>query len=237
MVSFSTEVSNAQPTLPGPSVTCRAPGIFLVVLGAAALVPPPAEARPPLLTVPLELSVARCDGSPVKPRVWIEAQLRSANRVLAPHRIKLTLQPRSFAPTRCDLETRAHRNALARHLTGRAVVPVLLLRRIRDLDVRSYYLMGVHWRYSGRQQRHRKRRWVMLTARARPPVLAHELCHYFGLRHDPAGGNLMTPGPSSPLWRRPGKKPRPFAPLLTRRQARKLRRAVRRFLASARRKN
>jgi hypothetical protein len=78
--------------------------------------------------------------------------------------------------------------------------------------------MGVHWRAG-------TRRWVFLTARARPPVLAHELGHFFGLPHDPAGGNLMTPGPSSPRWRS-ATPPRPFAPLLTPAQVRRLRAGV-----------
>jgi hypothetical protein len=43
-----------------------------------------------------------------------------------------------------------------------------------------------HWRAGNRD-------WVFLTARAHGPALAHELCHHFGLRHDPRGGTLMTP--------------------------------------------
>jgi hypothetical protein len=90
--------------------------------------------------------------------------------------------------------------------------------------------MGVHWRYSGPVPEHEKKRWVFLTARARPPVLAHELCHFFGLRHDPAGGNLMAPGPSAPVWRRKGPKPKRFKPVLTPRQSRRLRRGIRHWL-------
>ena len=133
-------------------------------------------------------------------------------------------------PARCELLTRAHRHAMAIHARTDQVT-VLVMKRVRDVDVLDYDLMGVHWRYRGKEAKLAGRRWVFLTARARPPVLAHELCHFLGLPHDPGGGNLMTPGPSAPIWKDAARvKPRPFAPILTRRQARRLRRNLRRWL-------
>jgi hypothetical protein len=110
-------------------------------------------------------------------------------------------------------------------------VTVLVLPRVRDIDTPSYNLMGVHWRYQGKDPKLRGRRWVFLTARGKPPVLAHELGHYFGLRHDPRGGNLMTPGPSDPIWHNKGAtKPKPFKPIFVRWQQRVIRRSVRKLL-------
>jgi hypothetical protein len=171
-------------------------------------------AAPPALTVPLRIRVADC-GGPTRPAGWVTEQVEAARAVLAPHGIALTVDQVSFAPPICEVLTEADRDRFAAAVPDERVVTVLVLPRVRDLAVTTYDLMGVHWRGGGR-------RWIFLTARARPPVLAHELCHFFGLPHDPAGGNLMAPGPSSP--RRPST--RPFAPVLTPVQARRVRAGI-----------
>jgi hypothetical protein len=169
------------------------------------------------LPVALTIRVADC-GGPTRPPEWVTAQVEAARALLAPHGIALTARTETFTPPACQALTRADRDRFAGSVGATGSVTVLVLPRVRDLDVPSYDLMGVHWRTGAR-------RWVFLTARARPPVLAHELCHFFGLPHDPAGGNLMTPGPSSPQWRS-ATPPRPFAPLLTPAQVRRLRAGV-----------
>jgi hypothetical protein len=194
-----------------------------------ALAAPPAEAAAPReekrLTVRLRVQVAACSGADgggdrasVRSPAWVDEHVEAARALLAPHGIDLTATQQTFSPARCDLLGRADRNALARQVTMDGTVTVLVLARVRDLDVPTYDLMGVHWRAQGK-------RWIILTARARPPVLAHELGHFFGLPHDPAGGNLMTPGPSSPLWKS-STPPRPFAPVLTPEQAARLRAGI-----------
>ena len=225
------------------------PPFAVSVLAAGALwtVARPAAARttaPPLLRVKLSLRVARCPPAavkgkrtsgahraPVKPKAWVDAQLAAARKLLAPYRIALVARRSSFTPRRCELDTRAQRHALAEHASSIGAVNVLVVRRVRDLDVRSYNLMGVHWRYRGGRKAWRGRRFVILTARAKAGVLAHELCHFFGLKHDPKGGNLMAPGPSSPLRRR-RPRPKPWKPRLERWQARRLRAAIGRFTRS-----
>jgi len=188
-----------------------------------------AEARQPPIELPLLVRLARCDRKPVKPEAWVKAHVEAANRILEPHGVSLTATVEAFTPARCELTSRAHRDALARHAAPGKVV-VLVVQRAQDLDLPSYNLMGVHWRYGGGDPSLAGRRWIILTARARPPVLAHELCHYLGLRHDRAGGNLMAPGPSDPIWRGKGKKPAPWAPRLTKSQARRIRAAARRLV-------
>jgi hypothetical protein len=180
------------------------------------------------LAIRLRVRVAQCqtrDGGPrqvVQPGDWIEAHVQAAAALLAPHRIRLTSVTETFAPSRCQALTRADRDAFAAEVTMDGDITVLVVPRVRDLDLPTYDLKGVHWRARGR-------RWIFLTAGARPPVLAHELAHYFGLPHDPDGGNLMTPGPSSPAWRSP-RPPAPFAPSLTPVQVELLRRGISRHL-------
>ncbi|HEX2571013.1 MAG TPA: hypothetical protein VH877_15745 [Polyangia bacterium] len=168
-----------------------------------------------------------------QPPAWVDDHVQAVRALLAPHGITVTAERETFAPALCEVLTRADRDTFAAHAAPHEeghdgpdpadakdarTVTVLVLPRVRDLDVLTYDLMGVHWRAHGQH-------WIFLTARAQPPVLAHELCHYFGLPHDPAGGNLMTPGPSSPLWKSPH-PPRPFAPVLTPRQVERLRAGI-----------
>jgi hypothetical protein len=98
------------------------------------------------------------------------------------------------------------------------------VRRVPDLAVPDHDLQGVHWRPPGD-----RRHYVLLTAKARTTVLAHELCHYFGLPHYRRGGNLMTPGPSDPVWRR-RRKPKPHQPVLLPAQVQRLRAGMAAFL-------
>jgi hypothetical protein len=187
------------------------------------------SSRLEVLEVPLRVRVATCRKRPVRARAWVKAHLDAAGKVLAPHGVRLKPRIEPFTPSKCVLLGRSDRDALAVDAVADQVT-VLVVGRVQDLDLPSYNLMGVHWRYGGSDAAHQKKRWVFLTSRARPPVLAHELCHFFGLRHDPAGGNLMAPGPSAPVWRSKGPKPRRFKPLLTARQARRLRRGIRNWL-------
>jgi hypothetical protein len=177
------------------------------------------------LEVKLRIRVAQCPparGGPPQPAqtgAWITEHLEATRALLAPHAIRVSATTEPFTPSRCQLLTRADRDALARDVDMDGRVTVLVVPRVRDLAVPTYNLKGVHWRARGR-------RWIYLTADAKPPVLAHELAHYFGLPHDPAGGNLMTPGPSSPAWKSPH-PPAPFAPVLTPGQVERLRAGIR----------
>ncbi len=210
--------------------------LLLVAVAVTCLGPAAAQGRRSkratraTLEVPLLLRVAVCGAKPTRTKKWIDEHVAAAARVLTPHGVKLVARQERFTPARCELLTRAHRHAMAIHARADQLT-VLVMKRVRDVDVLDYNLMGVHWRYRGKDAKLAGRRWIFLTARARPPVLAHELCHFLGLPHDPAGGNLMTPGPSAPIWKDAARvNPGPFKPILTRRQARRLRRNLRRWL-------
>ena len=181
-----------------------------------------------VLLIKLRLLIASCPAAPGQPAQpvrsvqWADEHVAAVRALLAPHGIAVTAVVEPFTPARCQLLTRADRDALAPDVNMDGAVTVLVMPRVRDLDVPSYDLKGVHWKAAGR-------RWIYLTAAARPPVLAHELGHFFGLPHDPAGGNLMTPGPSSPAWRSK-RPPAPFAPVLTGPQVQRLRAGIERQL-------
>lgn len=185
--------------------------------------PTRAAASRATLNVALRFLIARCAGVPVRPEGWVDEHVSAAQSVFASHGVVLEHTLGAFAPSPCEILTRVDRNRMSRYAGSVNAVDVLVVPRVRDLDVPSYDLMGVHWRAEGRAGR--GRRWVFLTARATPPVLAHELGHFFGLPHDPKGGNLMTPGPSSPAWRSPH-PPKPFAPVLTEEQVERVRQGV-----------
>jgi hypothetical protein len=197
-----------------------------VILALIAATGAPADT----VKVGLRVRVAECADSsgkrlPARSPDWVKAHVQAVQELLSPHGIAVTARSDAFEADPCEILSREDRDRFARHVTMDQAVTVLVVPRVRDLDVLTYNLQGVHWRAKGR-------RWIFLTARSRPPTLAHELCHYFGLPHDPEGGNLMTPGPSSPAWRSP-RPPRPFEPRLTDAQVQRLRAGIRRFLAQA----
>ena len=227
---------------------------LVAVLALAQAWALPATAKPravKLLTVPVRVLVARCPEDagaasqpasrpagpasaplqPVRPRAWVEGLLRAAAEVFGPHGI--TLEPRieEFQPERCELEGRAQRDAVARHVTMDGHATVLVVRRVPDLAVPDYDLQGVHWRPVGDRELS-SRHYVLLAAKAQGTVMAHELCHYFGLPHYKRGGNLMTPGQSDPVWRR-RRKPKPHAPILLPAQVQRLRAGVAAFLKAS----
>lgn len=183
------------------------------------------------IRVPIRVRLAICENGPVKPREWVDSHIEGANRISGSHGIVFDAQIDTFRPDNCELITRKDRHRGAIHVAP-GTVTVLVVARVQDLDVPDYNLMGVHWRYRGRNREFLGRRWIYLTARATPPVLAHELCHFFGLSHDRAGGNLMTPGPSDPIWDLDGAKPKPFRPRLFPYQVQKLKRGIESFLGS-----
>lgn len=185
------------------------------------------------ITISIRIRIAQCGPASVTSQAvtlkWAKTHVDAANQLFAPLAIQLDATYEFYAAQRCDAITATDRDTYAKDVAPKGIT-VLVVSRVQDIDVPDYDLMGVHWRYRGAQSDLKGRRWVFLTTRATPGVLAHELGHYFGLPHDPRGGNIMTPGPSSPAWKlSPEKRPKPYQPHFSAAQAHKLRRILRTF--------
>lgn len=85
------------------------------------------------------------------------------------------------------LDTRADRDALRKLLVPHQV-NVFFVESLRDVDDRSLYRRGVHWRPAPQPSV----RYIIVIRDAPPSVLAHELGHYFGLPHTTTRNNLMS---------------------------------------------
>jgi|GEM_PF-1520472 len=150
---------------------------------------------------------------------WIEDQVRLANEVYLAAGIQFDIKlvvHTAKRHARCELLAKKHRDSFSPIVSGIHQPAVIIVDRIQDDRIASYDLKGLHWR-AGLSH------WVYLTRNARSYVLAHELGHYFGLRHDLEGGNLMTPGPSDPsrtntLGKPHTQQPLPFQPVFSREQ-------------------
>ena len=137
--------------------------------------------------------------------LWINAQLETANRLMAPANVRFVLQGiEVLDAAHSRLETRADRDALGGLVTGHArrlpggarprVVDVFIVELLRDVDEPPRLRMGVHWR----QRKNRQNRYVILAASAGSSVLAHELGHYFGNPHTDVVDNVMSYRRSDP---------------------------------------
>lgn len=160
-----------------------------LVLGVLAL-SPAARSQTTLTRVALVVHADSAD------RTWIDAQLAQANTLFAPADVAFEIVEVRASPAGSSLasiEDRAARDALgSRVVTSRAGEPtrvnVFLTDRLVDVDDPPNERMGVHWR----RRRTRNVHYVIVSLRAWPTTLAHELGHYFGNPHSRTPNNLMS---------------------------------------------
>lgn len=128
----------------------------------------------------------------VPSEAWWDAQLAEANRLFAAAGLAFAVvEP--IAGVAAPIDTRSERDALGRELalgTGGEPtrVHVFLTTRLTDVDEPPRERFGVHWRVRSERARH----LVVLSHRAFPSVLAHELGHYFGNPHSDVPNNVMS---------------------------------------------
>ncbi len=160
----------------------------LILVGASGA-PVAADEPRRSAVIPLRFHMVHIGGRPAKSERWIQNQIRRADRVFAPTGLSFESAGVQRLPgLHAVLETRNDRNQLARYLE-RGVVNVFVVDEMFDVDNRSEWRRGVHWRLQWRPDQH----YLVLTGIAPPTTLAHELGHFFGnRRHRGVRGNIMS---------------------------------------------
>lgn len=154
--------------------------------------------------LPLEVFVATRGGAPVQTAEWLQAQLSEANRHFAP--LGVAFQALRVVPLpeeAADVRTREARDALGGRRVREGIIPVFVVGTLANVDAPGD-INGVHWRQRGKPGR----RWLIVASIARAYVLAHELGHYFGLKHSAYPISIMNKTPRA----EPPAKDRTFAP-------------------------
>jgi hypothetical protein len=136
----------------------------------------------------LAVTVAEVDKKPVQTEEWIAAQVAAAEGLFGPIGVHVRWALAKPMEARfAVMDSRADRDALDSELEGR-LINVLVVGRLRDVDDPSRDRMGVCWQ----NRRDPHKRYIVLSATARPTVLAHELGHFFGNPHSTVVDNVMS---------------------------------------------
>lgn len=159
------------------------------------------------------------EGAPVVDAAWLGAQVTHANTVFADVGVGFEVTAVSSAgPDVRRVLTREDRDRLGRASHDARFVDVWVVGQLANVDDPGD-IRGVHWR----DRAARAHRWIILSAIAPVPVLAHELGHYFGVPHSAAAGSLMN---------KSGNDPTPFAERrFVAAEQRRIRRSAKRFAA------
>lgn len=170
-----------------------------MVLGLIAVMAGTAGGDERKLTFGLEVFVVVENGSRVKDRAWLDAEVAHANELFAAAGIDFEIaRIREIDARWAHIATRDHRDALGRRARTPGLISVFLVRQLDDVDIEGKKLFGVHWRY----RKDRKKTWVILSARDKTATaLAHELGHFFGLPHSRYRKSVMNKRPrAEPSW-------------------------------------
>lgn len=142
----------------------------------------------PIPELPLRIAVAQEKGKAVVTEAWLDRQVAEARRLMEPHGVLVARWQRAtLAEEHARLETADDRDALHAFIEPR-VINVLVVATLRDIDDPKRYRMGVRWRL----RRDLRKDYVIVSARAIPTVLCHELGHYFGNGHSGVVNNIMS---------------------------------------------
>ena len=152
----------------------------------------PSRSQTVVTTLPI---VVHAD-APESVRAWLDDQVAQASALFAAADVAFELVEVRASPSAeplASIEDRAARDALRTRVALSAAgeptrVNVFLTERLVDVDDPPNERMGVHWR----ARRARNVHYVILSHRAWPTTLAHELGHYFGNPHSRTPNNIMS---------------------------------------------
>jgi len=163
-------------------------GVAALGVTSAAAAAPAAIPELPLRIVIAETAEEGLEAEAVVTEAWIDRQVAEARRLMKPHGVQVARWARERLPEdHARLQTAEDRDALHRFVAPR-VINVFLVASLRDIDDPRRYRMGVRWRL----RRDLSKDYVIVSARAVPTVLCHELGHYFGNGHSPVVNNVMS---------------------------------------------
>ncbi len=155
---------------------------------------------------------------PIQSPEWFAEQLAETNRHFALLGVGFQLTSvQLLSERKAVISTPRQRDLLGRDAVRRGELHVFLIGHLDDIDEPGERY-GVHWR----DRWHRSRHWVILAQDAPTWVLAHEIGHYFGLRHSDYPESIMNKRPRM----HPPEEERSFA----RRECASMKRSLRRML-------
>ncbi|MBW2523315.1 MAG: hypothetical protein JRI23_04040 [Deltaproteobacteria bacterium] len=138
--------------------------------------------------------MAQHEGAPVVSDRWVTRQVAEAIRLMAPQGITIRkVAQRKLDPRFAALETPEDRDAVSAEVEPK-VINVFIVRSLRDIHRTERFIMGVRWRL----RRNLAKDYVILSTKALPTTLAHELGHYLGNPHSPVDNNIMSYQRSDP---------------------------------------
>ncbi|MBA3458881.1 MAG: matrixin family metalloprotease [Deltaproteobacteria bacterium] len=135
----------------------------------------------------IRLYVARAeDGTTVVTPPWFAAQLALTNKLFEPLDTSFQLTEVQFLDaSAARIDDREERTSLAKYMRGQ-VIDVFLTGYLVDVDKPETFAYGVTWHTEN------DGRLIIVSGMSRTLTLAHELGHFFGLKHSTYAVSIMN---------------------------------------------